>query len=348
MKKLFFLLAVIACSLLSYAQTNLVVWNNGRVQFAQPIASIDSLTFTGKVAESDTLHLILPRSTQQEVQDPTTVTPTSAQTNQVVWNNGRIQFATPFANIDSLTYTGDVTQSDTMHLLLLRSAQFYIHDTVIKTVTVIQHDTVYIHDCDFTPEGVLAVDLGLPSGIKWASCNVGAVSPEEYGNYYAWGEVTTKDTCSWSTYKYANGSSNTLTKYCNDSTYGNNGLKDNKKTLGVEDDAAHENWSEAWRMPTDAEWTELRTNCTWTWTTQNNVNGYLVKSNTNSNSIFLPAAGYRKNTALSRVGTYGYFWSASLDTSDPSTAWTVYFYSGTQHRRGTNRCYGYSIRPVCQ
>ena len=136
------------------------------------------------------------------------------------------------------------------------------------------------------------IDLGLPSGIKWASCNVGAETPEGNGNYYAWGEVVTKKDYSWSTYKYANGSSNTLTKYCNDSTFGNNGFKDNKTTLDLEDDAAHVNWGGAWRMPTSAEFDELLDSCTWTWTTQNNVNGYLVTSKTNSNSLFLPAAGY--------------------------------------------------------
>ena len=330
MKKLFFLLAVIACSLLSYAQTNLVVWNNGRVQFAQPIASIDSLTFTGKVAESDTLHLILPRSTQQGVQAPTTVTQTSAQTNQVVWNNGRIQFATPFANIDSLTYTGDVTQSDTLHLILPRSIQQVVHDTI------------YIQN------GFQAVDLGLPSGIKWASCNVGAASPEGYGNYYAWGEVATKEYYSWSTYKYANGSNTTLTKYCNDSTYGNNGFKDNKITLDLGDDAAHVFFGGAWRMPTDDEWSELLSNCTWTWTTQNNVNGYLVTSKTNSNSIFLPAAGYRLNEEFYSAGEYGGYWSSSLYGKKPERAWIFRFGSGSQFRGYYLRFYGHSVRPVRQ
>ena len=336
MRKLFFLLAGIACSLLSFAQTNQMIWNNGRIQFAQPIANIDSLTFTGKVTESDTLHLILPRSTQQGVQDPTTVTQTSAQTNQVVWNNGRIQFAMPFANIDSLTYTGDVAQSDTLHLLLPRSIQQVVHDTV------------YIHDCDLSPDGVEAVDLGLPSGIKWASCNVGAKTPEGYGKYYAWGEVSRKTNYSWSTYKYANGSNTTLTKYCNDTTYGNNGFKDAKSTLKNEDDAALLNWGFVWRMPTESEWTELRNNCAWTWTTQNNVNGYLVTSNTNSNSIFLPAAGYRNNKKLSNVGSYGYYWSASLSSDVPYYAWRVIFSSDSYEGEGSYRYRGYTVRAVCQ
>ncbi len=326
------MLAGIACSLLSFAQSNQVVWNNGRVQFAQPIASIDSLTFTGKVVESDTLHLILPRSTQQGGQDPTTVTQTSAQTNQVVWNNGRVQFATPFANIDSLTYLGNVEESDTLHFILPRAV----------------HDTVYIHDCDLSPDGVLAVDLGLPSGIKWASCNVGAKTPEGYGKYFAWGEVSRKKDYSWSTYKYANGSNTTLTRYCNDTTYGNNGFTDGESTLEKGDDAALLNWGLAWRMPTEAEWSELISNCTWTWTTQNNVNGYLVTSKTNSNSIFLPAAGQYRDRKLLNEGSYGYYWSSSLSSEVPYYAWRVLLSPTSYAGEGSYRYRGNSVRPVCQ
>ena len=345
MKKFFFLLAGIACSLLSYGQTNQVVWNNGRVQFAQPIASIDSLTFTGKVVESDTLHLILPRSTQQGVQDPTTVTQTSAQTNQVVWNNGRIQFATPFANIDSLTYTGDVTQSDTMHLILLRSAKFYIHDTTIVT----KHDTTYIPVADHAPDGVEAVDLGLPSGTKWASFNIGAESPEGYGNYYAWGEVKTKANYAWSTYKYAKKDAEKLTKYCTKSTFGYNGFVDKKKTLELGDDAAYALWGGTWHMPTESEWDELFNNCTWTWTTKNNVNGYLVKSNTNSNSIFLPAAGNYNGTSLNDAGSSGGYWSVRLYSTRPDRVLCHSFNSTTsQGSSFFSRCNGLPIRPVCQ
>ena len=129
-----------------------------------------------------------------------------------------------------------------------------------------------------------AVDLGLPSGIKWATCNVGATKPEEFGGYYAWGETEEKDDYSWGTYKWCNGSSTTMTKYCIDSSYG---TVDNKTVLDLEDDVAHVKWGGSWRMPTRAEQEELRNNCTWTWTTQNAVNGYKVTSKTNGNSIFL-------------------------------------------------------------
>ena len=186
------------------------------------------------------------------------------------------------------------------------------------------------------------VDLGLPSGTKWAACNVGATSPEEYGNYYAWGETEPKTIYDWSTYKWCNGSNTTLTKYNTDSDYG---TVDDKTVLDPEDDAAAVNWGGAWRMPTDAEWAELRENCTWTWTTKNGVNGYEVKG-TNDNSIFLPAAGYRGNDDLGYASYYGYYWSSSLYTYYPSNAWYVFFDSGYVYRLDYYRCYGQSVRPV--
>ena len=196
------------------------------------------------------------------------------------------------------------------------------------------------------PEDVQAVDLGLPSGIRWASCNVGATTPEGYGNYYAWGETETKADYSWATYKYANGASDKLTKYCNDASKGDNGFTDNKTALEPEDDAAYVNWGSVWRMPTDAEWTELREQCTWTWTTQNGVNGYQVASKTNSNSIFLPAAGYRNDRYFGFYDSYGCYRSSSLYGNDPSIAWYLNFNSGGVSRYFSNRYFGFSVRPV--
>ena len=187
------------------------------------------------------------------------------------------------------------------------------------------------------------VDLGLPSGTKWATCNVGASKPEEYGNYYAWGETEPKDYYDWSTYKWCNGSKTTLTKYNTSSSYG---TVDNKTVLELADDAARANWGGAWRMPTDAEWTELRENCTWTWITKNGVNGYEVKSNINDNSIFLPAAGCRDNDDLGGVGDYGVYWSSSLDADDPYYAWLVLFDSDVVGRGSVYRYGGPSVRPV--
>lgn len=192
------------------------------------------------------------------------------------------------------------------------------------------------------------VNLGLPSGLKWASCNVGATTPEGYGDYYAWGETAPKTEYLWATYKYANGDYNKLTKYCIDASYGDNGFTDDKTVLEPEDDAAHVNWGGSWRMPTDAEWMELRARCTWTWTTQNGVNGYQVSSKTNSNSIFLPAAGLRYDTNLDNAGSRGDYWSSSIDTDDPDYACLLYFGSVLVYQDYSCRRYcGLSVRPVC-
>ena len=186
------------------------------------------------------------------------------------------------------------------------------------------------------------VDLGL--SVKWATCNVGANSPEEYGDYCAWGETEPKSNYAWNTYKYCNGSSSTLTKYNNSSSYG---TVDNKTTLEAADDAATANWGGSWRMPTDAELTELREQCIWTWTTQNGVNGYKVTSKKNGNSIFLPAAGYRFGSSLGNAGSRGYYLSSSLNTGSPSDAYRLYFSSDSVYGRDTDRYYGQSVRPVC-
>ena len=186
------------------------------------------------------------------------------------------------------------------------------------------------------------VDLALPSGLKWATMNVGATSPEDYGGYYAWGETEENNNYEWSTYKWCNGSSYTMTKYCTESYYG---TVDNKTVLDPEDDVAHVNWGGSWRMPTKAEQDELRNNCTWEWTTQNGVNGYKV-TGPNGNSIFLPAAGYRHGTEVYYRGSHGYYWSSSLNSYYSYYAYNLNFYSGSYVWSGNYRFYGRSVRPV--
>lgn len=205
----------------------------------------------------------------------------------------------------------------------------------------------------------VAVDLGLPSGLKWASCNVGATAPEDYGDYFAWGEtepyysdqdpLTWKDGKKagyfWTSYKFELGTdvSGPFSKYVTDSYFG---TVDNKTVLDPEDDAVIVNWGGTWRMPTDSEWTELRNECSWTWTTLNGVNGYRVISSTNSNSIFLPAAGLWSYKRLGSAEVHGIYWSASLHTGDPYCAWVVSFSSANVNHSEAERCLGYSVRPV--
>ena len=186
------------------------------------------------------------------------------------------------------------------------------------------------------------VDLGLPSGLLWATCNVGAENPEDYGDYYAWGETETKGSYNWSTYKWCNGSGTSLTKYCTISSYG---TVDKKIILDPEDDVAHVRWGGNWRMPTMDEQNEFRTECTWKWTQLNGVNGYKVIG-PNGNSIFLPAAGYRYDGTFDDVGSYGYYWSGSLVVPYTNCAYDVDY--GKAHIDTSNyRYYGWSVRPVC-
>ena len=204
------------------------------------------------------------------------------------------------------------------------------------------------------PANVQAVDLGL--SVKWASCNIGvttpegAATPEGYGDYFAWGETESKKDYSWTTYKYANVGERyhyKFTKYCTDASSGDNGFIDNKTVLEPEDDAATANWGDVWRMPTDAEWTELREQCTWTWTAQNGVNGYQVASKTNGNSIFLPAAGFRDGNAAPYVaGNRGYYGSSSLLENSSDDVWIVTFNHEKVERQNNKRNKGLSVRPV--
>jgi hypothetical protein len=200
------------------------------------------------------------------------------------------------------------------------------------------------------------VDLGLPSGTLWATCNIGANSPEEYGDYFAWGETEGynggKTTFNWSTYKWCNGSYNTMTKYCTDSSYGNNGFTDNKTELDPQDDAAYVNWGPAWRMPSEAQFAELFNSnyTTTTWTTQNGVYGRLItskKEGYTGNCVFLPAAGCRSNSSLNFAGSYGVYWSRTLNESYPIYAWYLYFDSSDVYTlNGSCRYDGLSVRPV--
>ena len=190
-------------------------------------------------------------------------------------------------------------------------------------------------------------DLGLPSGKLWATCNVGASSPTDYGDYFAWGETEPKSTYNWSTYKYANGDYNKLTKYCNKANYGDNGFTDTFTVLLPEDDAATANWGTGWHLPTKADLEELKDNCTVTWTVQNGVNGRLFTAS-NGNNIFLPAAGYRDYDELCSVGAYGYYWSSSLNTGDPFCAWSSFLnMSIFDMYENYLRAKGFTVRPVC-
>ena len=232
------------------------------------------------------------------------------------------------------------------------------------TITVKTTDGGYTATCQVTvvsagPAVPEAVDLGLPSGLKWASFNLGASKPEEYGGHYQWAGL--EDVTSTSIYldssncPYHTGSSSLTgwTKYVpsgKSSYWSGSGSPDNKTVLDPEDDVAHVKLDGKWRMPTYAEWEELMNNCTWTRTSQNGIQGYRVtskKSGYTSKSIFLPGAGYRYRDRLEGVGPYGRYWSSSLSTDYPRYAYVLYFNTADVGTSGSDyRFYGQSVRPV--
>ncbi len=195
------------------------------------------------------------------------------------------------------------------------------------------------------------VDLGLTSGTLWATCNVGADSPEKVGDYFAWGETEPKTDAgySWKNYRLAKGSSSTLIKYCKDSSYGNNGLTDDLSELESADDAATANWGEDWQIPSESQLEELANKTTITWTTQNGVYGRLFTSRIagyTDKSIFLPAGGYYEGSSLNEESSYGYYWSRSCSGKKANNSCYIGFGLDYILLSSNERYQGFNVRPV--
>ena len=181
------------------------------------------------------------------------------------------------------------------------------------------------------------VDLGLPSGLKWAACSVGATSPEGCGDYFAWGETRTKGSYDCE---------NSLTYGKSVSDLQSEGIISGSGVLNVSYDAARSNWGSTWRMPTDMDFGELIEKCDWTWTTRGGENGYKV-TGPNGNSIFLPAAGGRGGSSLNCAGEFGFYWSSSVN-DDTDCAFYLFSDSGDRIVDWSYRCRGFSVRPVSE
>ena len=232
--------------------------------------------------------------------------------------------------------------------------KIYKGDSLVASYTAKKADKVVFEDV------AQYVDLGLPSGLKWATCNVGATYPEEYGDYFAWGEIepyySSQDPLTWKTGK-ENGYK--WQSYCGSSSFtewSTAPYDATTKNLKPEFDAATANWGGSWRMPTKADFEELIANCTWTWTEDyddTGIKGYIVtsKAEGNTNSIFFPAAGVRFGTSLGNVGSRGGYWSTLLNED---TSYHAYYLSLEHELDGyvgndyNNRYQGRSIRPVCK
>lgn len=223
---------------------------------------------------------------------------------------------------------------------LPQSTTYYIRAFAVTTT-----ETFYGEEFSFTTLDHDRVDLGLPSGTLWATCNIGAFAPWASGSYFSWGETESKDNYDWSTYQYCNGSENTLTKYCNDASYGYNGFTDGLSTLQSCDDAATVIWGTDWHTPTHEDWQELFDNTTRIWTTSSNGTYGYIFIGSNGNRIFLPVTGLRPSSGY---GSYnnGYYWSSSLGTESPNEAGYFSFYSQACHIDNFPRYFGLAIRPV--
>lgn len=220
-------------------------------------------------------------------------------------------------------------------------------------ITVSYHD---IKDsCIVNVTGFESVNLGL--SVRWATCNIGADNPWEYGDYFAWGETETKESYDLMTYKWFAGAIyyykmdiwyRKLTKYCSISYYSYYGQCDNKTRLDNEDDVSNVLGGNRWRTPTESDFQELISKCSWRWTTMNNVSGYLITSKINGNSIFLPAAGEKTETELFNQESSCLYWSRNryMNEADDFFSIILYAYPTGVGTQGSFRWGGLPIRPV--
>ena len=245
--------------------------------------------------------------------------------------------------------TGVVGRKFDVYIQPLLFETKYYYRTYVITPSLDYYGKTY----SFTTKKLISVDdlyfvdLGLPSGTLWATTNIGASSPEDYGNYFAWGETKGykegKTSFTWSNYKWGDGSDDSINKYCTNSSCG---IVDNKTELVKNDDAAYANWGEGWHIPTYNQLDELRTHCNWLWSNLNGIKGYYVLSKNNDYWLFLPGAGFRGKTSTSHVGEFGYYWSQMLFNDVPTNAWGLQFSNDNTQMLNVSRFAGLSIRPV--
>lgn len=251
---------------------------------------------------------------------------------------------------------GYVTSSDITALynyLLTGDDSDIVNGDVDSDGNITSSDVTYVYNILLgivNPVSHEYVDLALPSGTLWATMNVGASSPEEIGYYFSWSETTPREGEDpyWNNYQWSVNIWNTMTKYCTNSSYGYNGFVDNLTELEPEEDAATVNWGSGWQMPSKTQMEELRTKCTWQWTTRNGVKGYLVKSKNNSNSLFLPVTDYySSNGQIHYAGNLGYYWTRTLHETSSYKAYYLFFYTSSNLEcTYGDRYSGFAVRAV--
>ena len=253
----------------------------------------------------------------------------------------------PYKMDDNLTWSSSdedvVTVTDDGTITALNAGTAIV--TVADVGGLTSECVVTVDGSYGSTDGHAWVNLGLPSGTRWATVNLGALSQQEYGNYYAWGETQPKDNYNWNTYQHCDGSATTLTKYC---TSPNKGTRDDKTVLELADDAATAAWGSNWCMPTEEQFAELFDSqyTSTLWTEQNGLYGCLVTSRMNGNTLFLPAAGYMNGSTLSSGGSGGYYATRDLSSSNCDNNRSLSIGSSTDAMTEIYRCYGQSVRPV--
>lgn len=330
----------------AWAQNVMRIWHDGNYE-SYSISRVDSIQFDSvKLVARITLtpkELKIKRGANAKIF--ATALPVSADNKDVTWSSSDPEIAMVSA-VDNRN--ANVKAIDVGSCLIVCSAT--------------DGSGVYA-ECPVTVWDYEYVDLGLPSGTLWATCNVGANNPEEFGDYFAWGETQSKDDYLWDNYRYCKGSSSTLTKYCWKSSNGYNGFTDNKMELDPEDDAATVNRGNDWQIPSKEQMEELMYGdyVKRTYITQNGVNGMLFTSYSNGNSIFLPAGGFRSSYGISNneshngssdgisgnVGIWGDYWSRSINSSNDYEPYYRWFDSDCEFGQSLyQRYYGRNVRPV--
>lgn len=310
------------------AQYGMQVWEKGQLTLFR-VGETDSVRFvklvTGIQLSQNAIEMVVGETYQLTA----TILPENADVKTLVWHSNSAGVSVDETGLVTANFKGDYT--------VTCSTTDGTNVSVACIVTVTEPVEPYEY-----------VDLGLPSGTLWATFNVGAENPEDYGDYFAWGETQAKEDYSWDTYQLCNASYDALTKYCSQSDYGFEGFTDELTTLLPEDDAATSIWGSKWQMPTSAQQTELLSGeyTNNVWTTQNGVNGWKITSKSNGNSIFLPAAGSRNGTNVSQAGSQGLYWSHSIYPEESCEAWYFQFSSSNSSWDFDYRNIGMSIRPV--
>ena len=237
----------------------------------------------------------------------------------------------------------EFTDSDSFQMMFanLKNGTTYYYASCVEVYDTKFYGEVKSFTTKSLPEG--GVDLGL--SVCWNEKNLGANYSYEYGDYFAWGETSTKATYNWANYKWCVIEGNyKLTKYNTKSSYG---TVDNITNLELDDDVAHKYLGDDWHIPSVDDWEELRTMCTWTWKTRGGVNGYLVTSNITQNSIFIPVAGYKTENTSDYVGYRGFYFLSSISSDYPDAAHSMSFsYDRVEKEYIMNRFIGMPVRPV--